>query len=454
MAHVLKYGAAATDEGALEFTTLKLAVKYWEDNLLGWHNSQNVQEDDVEFLQVGDASLPDNVGLSKAIDSRGYSFTITNPDGYQNTAGQSTNGSGILLSQYKARNITLNRIHLGSMSYSYSSGISPLGSVELTTYHATDDEATINIYNCVLASYSGTGNGINFPGNAANLRICNCIILPTGGNTAPYITLPNNRVSGVFENNIFHAYRITMPTSTPLVRFRNNIVLSNIRAETRDVIQSVGSLPQNVKDELPFNVYNFDFADAEVSGSIDATRKSVDPTEIFKQHWYGGYRSIPAPTSTWIALNSMVDMKMIIRDYTPRRTTMAAIAPPVSGRVNPLRYFINGWDAQNGEQYGACGYDWQESFEFAPPMLTVTPLPTLEMRLDWTVPPDLPPQYTKWGIYKKSPPPPANLYNFLGSPAPTRIGEVARNVNTFTDNGSVLTSVLGTELSYRIRPER
>ena len=452
MAHILKFGAAVEDIGNLEFTTPVAAITYWCDNMLEQHNSDWCQVDDVEFVQVGPMLSGYYVVFTKAnVDSRGFSFVVTNPQNYQQLGGL-----GISFNGYRCATVIYNRVAL-AQSY-------PFGGVNVSAYHALDEDAVLGVYNCV-GYYCGDLTGV--AGTVANFRVMNSYIASeySGGIGPSGVNVRSIEVMNCFMSRmVFSVFYYALPS----FKFRNNVLCSaSMLGDGSTVVNGSlnnisGDLLAKIKAELPYNVFCFNFADSDNSAGVNASIDNIDPTRrgvsvfaLYPHLWERTGTAFPTGYISYLPHRNLQDLHQMIEDYTPRRVAMAQIGPPEPRDGNPLRYFLNGWDANNGEQYGPCGYDWQEDYEFASPMLTVTPLPTLEMRLNWTIPPDLPAKFTKWEIYKRAAPPPATLFHFLNqntTPKPTKIGEVARNVTTFLDDGSALTSVLGTEVSYRIRP--
>jgi hypothetical protein len=438
--HTLKFGAAADDTSDindLRFVLLQTALDYWCDNMIVQENQQNVQTDDVKFLQVGDAAMTTaalNLKVS-AIDSRGYSFTVTNPDNFNQTRNNGT-GQYFNFNSYRAANIYLNR-----MCFNASSNTGSWSGTQTfyilyglnNSYHVSmGDTYAVHIYNCAMVF--GTTAGTNYYVYVNNDDTINIKMMNNAISVRGYLYLHGVRV---LENNTLVTNQGIVPISG-LVTARNNIIFQNSYNVTFN--------PSVAPDEWKYNVYN---------GAVGNNIAGIDPSRIGLA--VGAVFADVMPedqpaAGAYLALGAD-DMHTGIKNITPRRAAFAGVTPPEPRVENPLRYYINGADFQApwcGEQYGAAAYNQQKFTEVTD--LVVTPQGNLTMRLDWTIPlAGVPGNFTKWGIYKRNGTPPVDLQSFVS--VATRIGEVPINAATFTDNGGILTNVLGGQTSYRVRAE-
>ena len=447
MSHILKFGAAAENIGNLEFLTLGDAVAHWGNNLLDTGSGGYKQADHVVFLQVG-AVVHNNATITLPfanIDSQGYDFVVTNPENHNWT--RTDNAILINFNSYKCANIIFNRIHLG---YSTSAFI-PIGGLptQPNSYHAADNEYAVQYYGCVGMGFSG-----NHVLSGIRTKVFNCIFLTTGGrNFAIGGSLPT-----VIENSILSVntqqsgYGVSINTLPSGSLFQNNILLSDRVNATGTGTGDIITFSPNYANEYPKNVLSHEPASAASIPHIDPTRVNIDARQLFN-------KVLPStltngsnwPSSTYFPAGIGGNMHALVEAMTPNNEVMKNIIPPEQRAENPLRYFINGWDSQGNEQYGACGYNWQEHFFTG---LIATDLGDHTVRLDWNIPTaGVPSSYTKWGIYKVYAPRSEDLVNWLGRTR-YKVGEVPRNVNTFVDTGADYSNASGADMTYRVILER
>jgi hypothetical protein len=162
-------------------------------------------------------------------------------------------------------------------------------------------------------------------------------------------------------------------------------------------------------------------------------------------------------TNNNTALNSMHN---IVEMFTPSQAVLEGVIPPEArAKENPYRFFLNGGDFEiYGEQYGANVYAHKQVVP-APQDLTASDQGDLTIKLEWTNPKDLNPDFTKWAVFKHYflPEPLSDSSFFSGA---RRIGEVPISETSFVDDGTNLVAGVSMrnepmqDMHYRLRAER
>lgn len=457
MSHILKFGAAAENIGNLEFLTLGDAVAHWGNNLLDTGSGGYRQTDHVVFLQVG-AVVHNNTAITlpfAGIDSQGFDFVVTNPQNHNWTRTNSAT-TFINFNNYKCANVVFNRIHLG-YSTNNATAISGIPAAAGGTYHAADNDLAIRFYNCVMAALSGSTSfsGLLINSSVSNIRTVwhNNIIIGLSyypfGSAGGVPVLHPPRI----ENNTIVSGGSLYFGNVPGTVLQNNIfcMLSTPTDVAGDNINST----QNLLGEIPKNILANAPQNATVAAVIDPSRAGRNAF-LVKEMFNRILPSTLADGITWanttyfpVAIGG--NMHALVEAMTPNNEVMKNIIQPETRVANPLRYLINGWDSQGNEQYGACGYNWQEHFFTG---LIATDLGDHTVRLDWNIPTaGVPSSYTKWGIYKVYAPRSEDLVNWLERTR-YKVGEVPRNVNTFVDTGADYSNASGADMTYRVILER